>query len=1411
MRTAFLRPVHPPSPPKIRRDEIKVPAPKEIEQEAQQSALKKYGWPVVMVVMIVVIVGLMIRRGGGLNPMYLIFPIMMMVSMAGMMSGGIGGAIKSRAQIAADRKSISRGLSRAREEVFAHGSSMHTALQNAYPDPKIIEGVIGTTRMWQVQPTSTDFDFSALRYGLGEVELATQMPSPEAPEGEFLEPVGWVKVVRFMKHQSTVPGIPVALTTSKFPAIGFTAKTDEAKPGDMSAKQALAAEQNKARATEVSMGMLRSMLIQAAVTHGPDNMPIVLLTDDVDARRWSWLKWLPHTRHPYEMDQLGAVRMMYNNWSDLVSSLGGDEESGRGAVIAFDSTHDKDREFTTEKDRHTLVIVDSTIRDKVLDSTIAPLAGVTWLIVDPPNGALTDQEGLVLSCDAAGNVWRSEAERSEAPPVKVAVADHLSERDARRIARAVARFEVAAIDLTGSSAPRVERGKDWSTLMRVRDPGSLDLMSSWNQITKWDDKRRLRVPIGFKHNGERYELDLKDISEGGTGPHGMVIGFTGSGKSEFLRNLILNLMITHSPDMVNFFLTDFKGGATFLGLENEPHTSAVITNMEEEEHLVARMKEALFGELDRRERIFREAQAKYPKEDIKNLSDYLRLRAKVGDDHLPALPALVVIIDEFAELLEQHPEYGKIFIRIGRKGRSVGVHLIYASQTLEGTGKTHGLESNVSYRIGLKTVSAADSRALLGTDAAYKLPGSPGHAIVQGVALAEMVQIYSGYTGALYFPAPPEPDQHHADDSELDAAELAAREQEAKKAAPLPFTAAVRPLSDTGTQIAVNEPERTEEEINNALTVWTVCIDQLKAVTDEEPYRLYHPPLSVLTLDQVDPRYRDWTPPTNDKVADLVLPMGRFDDPIKHAQPPWMLDAAGNTLIVGGAKKGKSTAMDTIIGGLALAGTPQQVQIYAVSYTGGLSDQLHELPHVGGWASSADEDAIERMLAEMKKIRRDRERLFREHKIIDMAHYRQLRAEPDSKFRELDNYGDVFFFIDGWDAAVSDSAILANRAEEVAGPFQGGTKYGLYLIVSTARHNQIRPIQSLITTTIEMASDTDLSLISHTLMKNLPPEPGNVVVSGSELYALVALPRIDNDADTSTLPGGIQHLVSKVLAASSGEAERLKTLPTSVLREDLFSAAQISPAAPIRERLRLPIGLRESTGAPAYAEMSREPHLLILGESKSGMSEAIGTFIASVASRFPTKEDALVLLYDTKSSSLERIPENNLYAVVTNDEDFKTRLQALINEQQTSKRTVPEGATLAQRQARSWWDGPELFIVVDNWELVAPRHATTAVPVLELIHWVRKEGYERGIHIVIAMNTAEIGVRTLSDPVIKQLNDSRAPVLMLSTDKLQGSYVGVKFATFANPGRARYVEHGVGRNERIQLAWSGLTRDDSWD
>jgi S-DNA-T family DNA segregation ATPase FtsK/SpoIIIE len=404
------------------------------------------------------------------------------------------------------------------------------------------------------------------------------------------------------------------------------------------------------------------------------------------------------------------------------------------------------------------------------------------------------------------------------------------------------------------------------------------------EILRSGPREPLRIPIGTDPAGAAVHLDLREPAAGGHGPHGLVIGATGSGKSELLRTLVTGLALAHAPEEVNLLLVDFKGGATFAGLAGLPHTSGLITNLAEDLALVDRMQEALTGELTRRQELLRSAGRSSARE-------------MAGE-----LPTLVVVVDEFTELLAARPDLAELFAGIGRVGRSLGVHLLLASQRLD-EGRLRGLESHLGYRIALRTFSATESRAVIGVPDAHQLPAAPG----------------AGYLAT----GPEQPVRFQAllvsmpDHTTVAGGDV------------LPFTAA--PVHDPGARVMEGPP----------LLDRVVGAAHQRAGSSRRARRLWVPPLTDAV--ELDTLLASIAEPGAGR-----LPIGMVDRPRQQAHTPLLLDlrgAAGHLAVVGAPRTGRSSLLATVVRALAATAQVDRVRFSVIDLGGALAD-LGQLPSV---------------------------------------------------------------------------------------------------------------------------------------------------------------------------------------------------------------------------------------------------------------------------------------------------------------------------------------------------------------------------------------------------------------------------------------------------------------------------------
>ena len=565
-----------------------------------------------------------------------------------------------------------------------------------HPDPEQLWSSVDSHRLWERRPA--DPDFGIVRVAVGPQSLATPLVAPPTGPTEDLEPLTAGALRRFLDAYAVLPDLPISVSVRNFARMYV-----------------------RAGGSSDAHGLVRSILAQLAVFHAPDDLRIAVCTAPERRHEWEWVKWLPHALHPQRTDAAGPVRLVASTAVELEQHLG-DLLANRAR---FDPTGAQGAA------PHIVVVLDGgELTDSAHLASAAGLDGVTLLDLQTAPPRLLERSMIVLDCTAPNGLLRTNSgdswgtatagalHNSGDDEAGVGVVDTLSRAEAEALARRLAPLRLAAETTQRGDSPAVQGLTELLGL--APDPLSYDPIRGWAPRSPRD---RLRVPIGVAPDGTPVELDLKESAQDGMGPHGLLIGATGSGKSELLRTLVLGLAATHSSETLNFVLIDFKGGATFTTLDRLPHVAAVITNLADELPLVDRATDAINGELLRRQELLRRAG------NFTSVRDYEA--ARVGDSRsagaapLAPLPSLLVICDEFSELLTAKPELVDLFVQIGRLGRSLGVHLLLASQRLE-EGRLRGLDTHLSYRIGLRTFSAIESRSVLGVADAYELPRSPG-------------------------------------------------------------------------------------------------------------------------------------------------------------------------------------------------------------------------------------------------------------------------------------------------------------------------------------------------------------------------------------------------------------------------------------------------------------------------------------------------------------------------------------------------------------------------------------------------------------------------------------------------------------------------------------------------------------
>ncbi|ADG87418.1 FtsK/SpoIIIE domain-containing protein [Thermobispora bispora] len=757
-----------------------------------------------------------------------------------------------------------------------------------------------------------------------------------------------------------------------------------------------------------ALGCARWLAGQAAALHSPYDLAIVVLSAHGDgAEEWSWVRWLPHCapaarggRFPADCVALigadpEAAARRAADLAALVAERLGESEAGpyegirRGPRPAGHAAggpgNERHEPFTGHGERpfEVLVVLDGAQVLRGLPGMPqvlrrGPMAGVYTIAIEDDERLLPEECTAVLSCAADGTVRFDGGGPEATAGIR---ADRVSPAWADRLARALAPLRDVSREDPAAALPGSVRLLD---LIGPADPARI--AAGWGRTT--------RAVIGVGPDGP-FEIDLAE-----DGPHALIAGTTGSGKSELLQTLICSLAVANRPDELTFVLIDYKGGAAFKECVRLPHTVGMVTDLDG--HLTQRALRSLAAEIRRRERLLLAAGAK-------DIGEYHRLRASAGaraagcpdrpvrspedgtareagphpagggpagpagGTPLPPLPRLVLIIDEFATLVAELPDFVAGLVDIARRGRSLGVHLILATQRPAGA-VTPDIQANTSLRIALRVTDARESADVIDApDAARIAPATPGRCYVKAGS-APPVAVQAARVGG----RAPRGTEHPSGEVRV---------------IDLPWRALGHPPSAG----AAAAEEAAETDLS--LLVGAVRAAARGIPPQPSPWPPPLPDRVVLSLPGLpepgpaDPQV-EWIPaarPYRRGIEEVPpLPYGLADLPWEQRRTPLLLDLprSGHLLIAGTARSGRSTALRTIAGAIAAWASPEDVHVHAIDCGSGALLPLACLPHCGAVVTREEADRVERLLNRLRGEVARRQRLLAEAGYASLAEAR---------------------------------------------------------------------------------------------------------------------------------------------------------------------------------------------------------------------------------------------------------------------------------------------------------------------------------------------------------------------------------------------------------------------------------------
>jgi len=999
--------------------------------------------------------------------------------------------------------------------------------------------------------------------------------------------------------------------------------------------------------------IMHSLVAQIAASNCYTDVKLAFAFDEgeEDSEDWEYLKWLPHvwsedkkTRF-FGSDRIQAADVLY----ELTKVLRNRAES-RGT---FSSSKIKGK---VPCPQYVLFISNpNMLEGEMITGYLSDESNVDIVTV-----ILSEEfENLPNECDfiiendyAFRGMYATDTDIEDRTPIRF---DYIGNEQLEKLSRTLADVEVSEI----------ETGGDVPNSLTFFDMYGVHKLSEFNVLEKWRKNRTydsMKALIGQRAGGTPLFLDIHEKYHG---PHGLIAGTTGSGKSETLQTYILSLALNYSPDDVGFFVIDYKGGGMANLFNGLPHLIGQISNLSGNQ--VKRAMVSIKSENKRRQRIFNE-------HGVNNINLYTRLY-KNNEASVP-IPHMFIIIDEFAELKREEPEFMRELISVAQVGRSLGVHLILATQKPSGTVDDN-IWSNSKFRLCLRVQDKQDSNDMLHKpDAAYITQAGRCYMQVGNDELFELFQ--SGYSGAAY--------DEEFGNTKLDIARMISntgkgalvgnrmkikQKEDIKRSwikqlvkcinetsfnpgdeevifetlknagIDYPYSdynlLRIKDLlkamyliagrySDNTSSEAIDKliaqadllklklPEKKEKSQLNAL------VDYLSDIAKANGYvhdlQLWLPVLPErIAINQLNGFDREdyfdgvkW--PKRSREWKLEVPIGLYDDPANQIQDTLnvSLSANGHHAIVGTVVSGKSTFIQTLIFALTMKYTPEDVNIYAIDFSAKMASAFEKMPHVGGVMYENDEDKISKFFNMLGNIMEERKQLFKG------GNYSQYINANGPGVPAIviciDNYSNFRAKTNN----VYDSIVMQIAKE--------GVSHGVYLVITAAGFNSmeipLRLGENIRTTLcLELPDKFQYSEALHTMRIETMPEVnvkgrGIGVIGDSVLEYQTAL--AINESDDFKRMERIERQAEKMKRAWMGKTARpIPVIPENPVWSEFAELDEVKTA--VSDDRHIPIGYNVVNASVYSIDLSKNYCYLIGGKSRTGKTNMLRIIANAAALR----------------------------------------------------------------------------------------------------------------------------------------------------------------------------------------------------
>ena len=948
--------------------------------------------------------------GMGMGVMMLIFPIVMLIS-----TYFVTGSQKHQRKQSwiKQLRAYQRLLDKKEARLLAGRELQQSHLHNRFRPPTSLLRRVEKMQisLWERRPEDPDFLAFRIGIGKGESVVNTKPPDPDSASKFIRRPIN------LHVNYRALPDVPLVFDLQQVGSVAFVGNRNETVPA------------------------AHTFVSQLATLNSPEDVHLYVFSDRLYYKIWKWIRWLPHTSESHRGGDPTFIAFSSNARRRLLDQIAkkldeqsrsSDEEENspkklaQSMVILFDKEGDiREQPLFSQilKSGKGLGIYSVFICDRMED---IPSECESVIAIDKKHRfkySITGTEGF----SSTGTVDR----------VRLLQVDNLAHRLLPIAARALGR--------SGRIPPKVNMlqlysVKDDKKVREAQRVEEIDILSRWldMDILKEEDGL-LPYPVSIGNESYAQHLEIH-LAENKDGPHGLVAGTTGSGKSELLQTIVTSLAIEHHPYFVNFLLIDFKGGSTFSLFEKMPHVVGFVSNLDKPS--ANRALEAIKAENLRRQE-FLDKQG----DEVDDIIEYHRKLARKGalDASWEPLPHLFIVVDEFAQMAKDMPNFLPELVEIGRIGRSLGIHLILATQRPAGVIKDD-MRANLNFRISLRVQTIDDSRDVLRRPDAAHLPSSlPGRAYFQLGDTGVAKQFQVARVGGEYNP----------NMLESQAYSLYRLNYEEKVSLP---------ISD----------DELDESKNQEQDVLAVALanrmTELYADTDFGPMeKILLPPLDEKIPVQKVLYGNNWKEnwkigwkerwaagwvekkEQSEAVSEASMfsaPIGLLDSLATHTQPPLHIDflkQGGHAMIVGAPQTGKTFFLETLCYSLVNNYSPSQLNMYVLSFAGRGLDALQGLPHVGSVIEGTETEKFQRLLRHLENEIDARKGAFSEAGVKDLTEYNLSEGVSGLPYIivMIDNFGELR------NMEYDDEQLAINKI------LKSGREYGIHFVITALQGSDI--------------------------------------------------------------------------------------------------------------------------------------------------------------------------------------------------------------------------------------------------------------------------------------------------------------------------------------------------------------------